>query len=187
MQANVGDRIVITGHRAGERDRDCEVEGRTGRWTTVRRAVGDSGHEALVFPGSDASVQHFEHAVRLRGYQPNRKPVGRQRGLTRPDTGHTDALDTHPDDWEQRARPGRRLSRNSSTFDHLASHPLAPEQIRADRHPVRPTHHGDTRCDQQGQGCSSATPRPNTCQWLVGSDLIEGPPRQNRWRRSGPP
>ena len=64
MQANVGDRIVIKGHRIGEPDRDCEVlevHGADGgppflvRWE-------DSGHETLFFPGSDASVQHFEHA-----------------------------------------------------------------------------------------------------------------------------
>ena len=65
MQASVGDRIVIHGHRIGEPDRDCEVlevRGPDGgppycvRW-------GDTGHEALFFPGSDATVQHFEHAT----------------------------------------------------------------------------------------------------------------------------
>ena len=64
MRAEVGDRIVIKGHHIGEPDRDCEVlkvKGSDGvppylvRW-------GDSGHEALFFPGSDAHVQHFEHA-----------------------------------------------------------------------------------------------------------------------------
>jgi hypothetical protein len=64
MQASVGDRIIINGHRVGEHDRDCEVlevRGPDGsppyfvRW-------GDTGQEALFFPGSDASVQHFEHA-----------------------------------------------------------------------------------------------------------------------------
>jgi hypothetical protein len=62
MRATVGDRIVIKGHRVGEPDRDCEileVRGPDGpfvvRW-------GDTGHESLFFPGSDASLQHFEHA-----------------------------------------------------------------------------------------------------------------------------
>jgi hypothetical protein len=64
MRATVGDRIVIKGHHIGEPERDCEVlevRGPNGgapywvRW-------GDSGHEALFFPGSDAEVQHFEHA-----------------------------------------------------------------------------------------------------------------------------
>ncbi len=64
MLANVGDRIVIKGHRVGEPERDCkvlEVHGPDGgppylvQW-------GDTGHQSLFFPGSDASVQHFEHA-----------------------------------------------------------------------------------------------------------------------------
>ena len=64
MRASVGDRIVVMGHRAGEPSRDCEVL-RVGpdngppflvRWE-------DTGHESLFFPGSDASVQHFDHAT----------------------------------------------------------------------------------------------------------------------------
>lgn len=64
MRATVGDRIVIKGHRVGEHDRDCEVlevRGTDGgppylvRW-------GDTGHESLFFPGSDASVAAYEHA-----------------------------------------------------------------------------------------------------------------------------
>lgn len=63
VQANVGDRIVIRGHSSGETDRDCEVleaRGANGappykvRW-------GDTGHESLFFPGSDATVTHYEH------------------------------------------------------------------------------------------------------------------------------
>ncbi len=63
MHASVGDRIVIRGHHSNEPHRDCEVleaQGEAGgppylvRWS-------DNGHEALFFPGSDATVQHFEH------------------------------------------------------------------------------------------------------------------------------
>jgi Domain of unknown function (DUF1918) len=63
VHASVGDRIVICGHRVGEPERDCEVIEVRGenegppylvRWE-------DNGHEGLFFPGSDASVQHFEH------------------------------------------------------------------------------------------------------------------------------
>lgn len=66
MQAAVGDRIVIKSHRIGQPDRDCEVVAVRGpnggppylvRW-------GDTGHETLFFPGSDAALQHFEHAAR---------------------------------------------------------------------------------------------------------------------------
>ena len=63
MHADVGDRIIIHAHHLGEPERDCEVlevRGVDGgppflvRW-------GDDGHESLYFPGSDASVQHYEH------------------------------------------------------------------------------------------------------------------------------
>lgn len=63
MQASVGDRIVIKGHRIGEPERDCEVlevKGPEGAPPYVVRWDED-GREALFFPGSDASVQHFEH------------------------------------------------------------------------------------------------------------------------------
>jgi Domain of unknown function (DUF1918) len=66
MNAKVGDRIIISGHRVGEPDRDAEileVRGEDGgppylvRW-------GDGGHESLFFPGSDALVQHFDRRAR---------------------------------------------------------------------------------------------------------------------------
>jgi hypothetical protein len=64
MQASAGDRIVIKGHHLGEPDRDCEV-------LEVRGADGgppyvvrwdDTGNECLFFPGSDATLVHYEHA-----------------------------------------------------------------------------------------------------------------------------
>ena len=64
MRASVGDRIVIRGHHLGEPNRDCEVievRGPDGG-PPYRVRWGDTGHEALFFPGPDASVQHFEHA-----------------------------------------------------------------------------------------------------------------------------
>jgi len=65
MHANVGDMIVIKGHRIGEPDRDCvvlEVRGADGGQPYVVR-WGDTGHESMLFPGSDASVHHDEHAT----------------------------------------------------------------------------------------------------------------------------
>jgi hypothetical protein len=65
MRAAKGDRIIIRGHRVGEPDRDCEVlevRGADGGPPFVVR-WGDSGHETLFFPGSDAMLQHFEHAT----------------------------------------------------------------------------------------------------------------------------
>ena len=66
MRASVGDRIVIRGHHVGEPNRDCEVlevRGAHGEGPFVVRWEED-GHEALFFPGSDASVEHFTHASR---------------------------------------------------------------------------------------------------------------------------
>jgi hypothetical protein len=64
MQASVGDRIIIHAHRVGEPERDCEileVRGSDGEAPYVVR-WGDNGHEALFFPGPDASIQHFDHS-----------------------------------------------------------------------------------------------------------------------------
>lgn len=64
MQASVGDRIIIHGHRVGEPDRDCvilEVCGKDGG-SPYRVRWGDTGRESFFYPGPDASVQHFEHA-----------------------------------------------------------------------------------------------------------------------------
>ena len=63
MRAKVGDRIVIHAHRIGEPNRDCEVldvRGPNGQPPFLVR-WSDSGHESLFVPGTDASVQHFEH------------------------------------------------------------------------------------------------------------------------------
>ena len=64
MIATAGDKIVIKGHHLGEPDRDCvvlEVRGQDGG-PPYRVRWGDTGHESLFFPGSDASVHHYEHA-----------------------------------------------------------------------------------------------------------------------------
>jgi len=59
MRANVGDMLVVRGHHLGEPDRMgeiLEVHGTEGgppfmvRWD-------DDGHQGLVFPGPDASVE----------------------------------------------------------------------------------------------------------------------------------
>lgn len=63
MHAQVGDRIVIVGHRVGEHERDgeiLEVRGSDGAPPYLVR-WGDDGHEGLFFPGSDARVVHYEH------------------------------------------------------------------------------------------------------------------------------
>ena len=65
MHATDGDRIIVKGHVIGEPDRDCEVlevRGPEGAPPYVIRWA-DTGHESLFYPGSDASLQHFEHTT----------------------------------------------------------------------------------------------------------------------------
>ena len=61
MQAAVGDRIVVMGHRVGDPKREAlilGVEGQQGgppyrvRWDA-------NGQEGLFFPGPDAVVEHY--------------------------------------------------------------------------------------------------------------------------------
>lgn len=68
MRAKVGDKLVVEGHHVGEHGRDAEileVHGPDGgppylvRWS-------DTGHEGLVFPGSDARIQHLEQREHAR-------------------------------------------------------------------------------------------------------------------------
>jgi len=64
MRAAVGDRLVIKGHHVGERDRDAEileVHGEDGT-PPFRVRWSDDGHEGLVFPGPDATIEHFKHS-----------------------------------------------------------------------------------------------------------------------------
>lgn len=62
MHASAGDRLVVRSHTIGGPIRDAEI-------LQVRHADGsppyvvrwsDTGHEALVFPGPDAEVHHFD-------------------------------------------------------------------------------------------------------------------------------
>lgn len=64
MRAHPGDQILIRGHHVGEHVRKgevIEVHGDDGgppyliRWD-------DDGHESLLFPGSDAVIEHLEAA-----------------------------------------------------------------------------------------------------------------------------
>jgi hypothetical protein len=64
LVASPGDRIIITGHRVGEPDRDgqiLEVRGPDGAPPYLVRWSSD-GRVGLLFPGSDARVQRFEHS-----------------------------------------------------------------------------------------------------------------------------
>jgi hypothetical protein len=66
MHAKPGDRLVIKGHRVGEHEKDAEileVHGENGEPPYLVRWA-DDGHEGLIFPGSDASVERGRTANR---------------------------------------------------------------------------------------------------------------------------
>jgi hypothetical protein len=65
MKASVGDRLVVHSVHVDGPVRDgeiLEVRGTDGRPPYVVRWDTD-GHTGLVFPGPDATVQHFDHTV----------------------------------------------------------------------------------------------------------------------------
>lgn len=58
MMANVGDRLHVHGHTVGEYDHEgeiVEVRGQDGAPPYIVRF--EDGHESLVFPGPDATVE----------------------------------------------------------------------------------------------------------------------------------
>ena len=61
LHASVGDRLVVRSFHGANRDAEIlEVRHEDGTPPYVVR-WSDTGHEALVFPGADAHVQHFVH------------------------------------------------------------------------------------------------------------------------------
>jgi hypothetical protein len=66
MYASAGDRIVVRGHRVGEPVRDCkiiEVQGSEGEPPYLVRWE-DSEHDTLFYPGSDATIEHYQHQTK---------------------------------------------------------------------------------------------------------------------------
>lgn len=62
MKAKVGDKLVVVGHHVGEHGREAEileVHGADGAPPYLVRWI-ETDHQALVFPGSDASIEHVE-------------------------------------------------------------------------------------------------------------------------------
>jgi len=68
MQASAGDRLVIRGHRVGERVRDGEILETLGERGGAPYVVrwSDDGHVSRIYPGSDAYIEHFAHPRKAR-------------------------------------------------------------------------------------------------------------------------
>ncbi len=63
MNAKIGDRIIVRGHKVGDHVREgvvLEVHGAGDEPPFLVR--WSDGHEGLVFPGTDAVVEHDEPA-----------------------------------------------------------------------------------------------------------------------------
>ena len=69
MKASPGDRLIVHGHRVGERDRSgevVEVRGEDGAPPYVIR--WDDGHQDLFCPESDAIIEHPSHPSNRPGW-----------------------------------------------------------------------------------------------------------------------
>lgn len=66
--ARPGDRLVIRGHRLGEHERDAEILEALGEngGPPFRVRWSDTGAETLLFPGSDAHIEHLARNARPR-------------------------------------------------------------------------------------------------------------------------
>ncbi|MGZ4768705.1 MAG: DUF1918 domain-containing protein [Ilumatobacteraceae bacterium] len=62
MRAHAGDQVVVKGHRIGEPDRKGQVLEARGTDSSGPFLVrwDDSGHTTLLFPGTDAVIEHPE-------------------------------------------------------------------------------------------------------------------------------
>lgn len=66
MHAKPGDRLVVGGHRVGEQVREAEIlEVRGDKGSPPYYVRWADGHESLVYPGSDMTVEHH-HKPRNR-------------------------------------------------------------------------------------------------------------------------
>jgi hypothetical protein len=68
MKANVGDRLVIKGHKVHEPDRDAEileVRGEDGA-PPYRIRWSDTGRETQIYPGVDARIEAVPHRAGAR-------------------------------------------------------------------------------------------------------------------------
>jgi hypothetical protein len=78
LRASAGDRLVIRGHEVGAPSRDAEileVLGADGS-PPFRVRWSETGREALIFPGSDAVVEHYRHTggrTQAHGRTPHEK------------------------------------------------------------------------------------------------------------------
>jgi len=67
MHVSVGDRLIVAGHQTGGPTRECrvlEVRGADGGAPYLIRWE-DNGHEALLIPGSNVSIDRDEPSLRL--------------------------------------------------------------------------------------------------------------------------
>lgn len=67
MRASVGDRLLVHGHKVGDANREGEITEVLGqRGGPPYRVRWADGHSGVVFPSSDANVQHRPAGTRRR-------------------------------------------------------------------------------------------------------------------------
>jgi hypothetical protein len=69
MHAKPGDWLVVGGHRVGEAERKAEVlEVRGDKGSPPYYVRWADGHESLVYPGSDITVERHRKATKSSSY-----------------------------------------------------------------------------------------------------------------------
>ena len=62
----VGDRLVVRGHRQGQPEQDAEILEVLGGERAAYRVRWSDGHESIIYPGSDVFVEHYRRQGRSR-------------------------------------------------------------------------------------------------------------------------
>ena len=71
FQAQVGDLVVVEGHRVGASRRVGEILAVLGEPSREHyRVRWDDDHESVFYPSNDATIQPAEHRGRKRGKKP---------------------------------------------------------------------------------------------------------------------
>ena len=66
IQPCAGDRLVVHAHRQGEPPRDAEILEVLHTEHAAYRVRWDDGHESIVYPGPDVTIEHYPRRGRAK-------------------------------------------------------------------------------------------------------------------------
>ena len=184
LRAQPGDRLVISGHELGEVERDAEVLEARGAGGGAPFLVrwADSGHETLLYPGSDARIEPAA-AGRSRPL-PSRVPHRAHGADGTPQEGRARA-----GGGRTRPAPGPACGRSPPHHDQVDAGASAHSHVTGPRTPCRNTGSAPPTRDRvaveyAATGSHSGARRPMTVEAPRGRRKA---PRHHPWpvRRSG--